>query len=227
MTDYDLLFKDLVSDSKKQISSISTLSTCKIVLNETGDGVKVFYKDDSSKPGWLPRPVLSHIRSPAWYKHFTKSVYAPHVVLDSYPRKAVKNADGLSIRVPEWVYKVKHSNGEIINYNIPVESLPFQQFPDNFCENVKNAIPQVFRGKLKLRRNQDRLMKRIELLLTKRGKYTDEAQRSWNAFFARLPKEDDLERPIEHLNVLNHLVRTYGQKRGKLSYKKAIPMTCF
>ena len=63
MTDYDILFKDLVDCSKKQISSISTLSTCKIVMNENGDGVKIMYKDDSSKPGWLPRPVLSHLRS--------------------------------------------------------------------------------------------------------------------------------------------------------------------
>ena len=201
------------------MSSISTMSTCKIVMNEAGDGVKVMYKDDSSKPGWLPRPVLSHLRSPAWYKHFTQSAYAAHVVLDSYPKKAVKSVDGISVRVPEWVYKVKHINGEIISYNIPVQSLPFSSFPDDFCENVRNAVPQVFRGKLKLRRNQDRLMRRIELLLTKRGRYTDEARRSWNAFFARLPKEDDQERPDEHLNILNYPVQTYGQKRGNLSYR--------
>jgi hypothetical protein len=146
MTDYDLLFKDIIDSSKKKISSISTIGTCKIVMNEAGDGVKVVYKDDSSKPGWLPRPILSHFRSPAWYKYFAKSVFAPNEILDTYPRKAVKSVDGISIRVPEWVYKVKHVNGEVISYNIPVQSLPFSSFPDDFSENIKYAAPQVFRG---------------------------------------------------------------------------------
>ena len=38
MTDYDLLFKDMAESTKKHMGSLTSLSMCKMVRNEAGDG---------------------------------------------------------------------------------------------------------------------------------------------------------------------------------------------
>ena len=220
MTDYDLLFKDMVDSAKKDIGSVSSLSMCKMMRNENGDGIKVMYKEDSTLPGWLPRPVLPHFRSAAWYRHFTgRTTYRPHEVLESFPRKVLKRVDGITHRWPEWVYKVKHANNEVHWYNIPVDSLPIPKFDEDLLERVNMAQPQEFRGKLRLRRNQERLRQRIDSLLTKRDKNTEEVKRSWDDFFSRLPKEDDLDRPEEHPNILAQLAKDHGHHMGKTRFE--------
>jgi hypothetical protein len=219
MTDYDLLFKDMAESSKKHMGSLTSLSMCKMVRNETGDGVKVMYKDDSTLPGWLPRPVFPEVRTHAWDKHFKgKTSYLPNQVLDSYPRKVLKQVDGITRRIPEWVYNVKHTNGEIHTYNIPVESLPIHNFPEDLDVRVNDAQPQQFHGKLRLGRNQIRVRSRIDQLLTKRGKNSDKVKKSWDEFFSRLPKDDDMDRPDEHPNILGELARKYGHKLGKSTH---------
>ena len=65
MTDYDLPFKDMADSARKQMGSLTSLSMCKMVRNETGDGVKVMHKDDSSLPGWLPRPAFPEVHTNA------------------------------------------------------------------------------------------------------------------------------------------------------------------
>jgi len=85
-----------------------------MVRNATGDGVQVMYKDDSSLPGWLPRPAFPEVRTAAWRKHFTgRTKYLPHQVLDSYPVKILKTIDGITQRILEWVYTVKHTNNDV------------------------------------------------------------------------------------------------------------------
>ena len=218
MTDYDLLFKDMADSARKQMGSLTSLSMCKMVRNETGDGVKVMYKDDSSLPGWLPRPAFPEVRTHAWLKHFKgKSKYLPHQVLDCYPLKVLKSVDGITQRIPEWVYTVKHADGEIHSYNIPAESLPINKFPEDLDVRINNALPEEFHGKLRLRRNQNRVRSRTDQLLTKRGKNSKEVKQSWDEFFSRLPKDDDMDRPHEHPNILGELARKYGHKLGKTS----------
>ena len=41
MTDYDLFFKDMAESSRKHVGSLTSLSMCQMVRNETGDGVKL------------------------------------------------------------------------------------------------------------------------------------------------------------------------------------------
>ena len=53
-----------------------------MMRNEIGDGIKAMYKEDSSLPGWLPWSVLPHFRSAAWYRHFRRTTYRPHEVLE-------------------------------------------------------------------------------------------------------------------------------------------------
>ena len=43
----------------------------------------------------------------------------------------MKIVDGITRRIPEWVYNVKHTNCEMHTYNIPVESLPIHNFPED------------------------------------------------------------------------------------------------
>jgi hypothetical protein len=186
-----------------------------MVRNEKGDGVEVMYKDDSSLPGWLPRPALPNVRMHAWAKHFKgKTSYLSQQVLHSYPLKVMKSVDGITQRTPHWVYDVKHANGEVHSYTIPVDSLPIPQFSEDIHALVKNALPQKFHGKLRLRRNQVRVRSRIDQLLTKRGKNSDQVKLSWDDFFNRLPKEDDMDRPHEYPNILSELARNYGHKLG-------------
>jgi hypothetical protein len=215
MTDYDLLFKDMAESAKKHMGSLTSLSVCKMVRNETGDGVRVMYKDDSCLSGLLPRPVLAEVRTHAWRKHFKgKKNYHPHQVLNCYPLKVLKKVDGITQRIPHWVYHVKHANKEAHSYTIPVDSLPIPKFPEDLDVRVHKALPQPFHGKLRLRRNQNRVRSRIDQLLTKRGKNTDEVKQSCDDFFSRLPKDDDMDRPHEHPNILSELTRNYGHKLG-------------
>jgi len=216
MTDYDLLFKDMAESSKKHMGSLTSLSMCKMVRNEAGDGVKVMYKEDSTLPGWLPRPAFPEHRTHAWVKHFKgKTKYHPRQVLDSYPLKVLKKVDGIRQRIPHWVYHVKHTNDEVHTYTIPVDSLPICKFPEDFNVRVNNALPQTFQGKLRLRRNLTRVRSRIDQLLTKRGKNSDEVKQSWDDFFSRLPKDDDMDRLLEHPNILDDVACKYGHKLGK------------
>ena len=219
MTDYDLLFQDMAESAKKSMGSLTSISMCKMVRNATGDGVQVMYKDDSSLPGWLPRPAFPEVRTAAWRKHFTgRTKYLPHQVLDSYPVKILKTVDGITQRIPEWVYTVKHTNNDVHTYSIPVESLPIHKFPEDLDVRLNNAQPQQFHGKLRLRRNQNRVRSRIDQLLTKRDKNSDQVKQSWDEFFNRLPKDDDMDRPHEHLNILGELARNYGHKLGKSNH---------
>ena len=127
----------------------------------------------------------------------------------------LKKVDGITQRIPHWVYHVKHTNDEVHTYTIPVDSLPICKFPEDFNVRVKNAQPQQFHGKLRLRRNQTRVRSRIDQLLTKRGKNSDEVKQSWDDFFSRLPKDDDMDRLLEHPNILDDLACKYGHKVGK------------
>ena len=110
---------------------------------------------------------------------------------------------------------MKHTNDEIHTYNIPVDSLPITNFPEDLDVRVNSAIPQQFHGKLRLRRNQNRVWSHIDQLLTKRGKNSEEVKKSWDEFFSRLPKDDDMDRPDEHPSILGELARNYGHKLDK------------
>ena len=98
MTDYNLLFKDMAETSKKHMGSLTSLSMCKMVRNETGDGFKVMYKDDSTLPGWLPRPVFPVVRIYAWDKHFKGRIWTLGLILRNH-NSLMANSDLDGIRL--------------------------------------------------------------------------------------------------------------------------------
>ena len=53
--------------------------------------------------------------------------------------------------------------------------------------------------------------------------YTDVYRESWKTFFTRLPCQSDTDRPEEHQNVLDLLIRDYGRKAEDHLEFKPIP----
>ena len=58
ITDYEKLFDSKAANKEQQIKYLHTVSKFMLIRDKTGKKVHLYYKHDSTAPGWLPKPVI-------------------------------------------------------------------------------------------------------------------------------------------------------------------------
>ena len=175
ITDYRQMFANV-----DKIADLSKARTIRITAKSDGTGVNVYYKDDSTKPGWFPRPTAArHCYS--WsqvFKHPTNPNATAQEVVNHGP--LCENG-----RRQEWYYNVRFSDVSEHGFTYPCPSLPCALTRACVDESLARATMQPISGNLMNIDKRGMLVDNISCLLSARG--DDHAIKEWHDFIFGLP----------------------------------------
>ena len=182
---------------------ISSCVKC-VRINNDSEGIpRVFYKYNNTAPGWYPKPVefASEADMQKLFKH-DDPVYG--AVL-RYKEYSGEEHPGVAMGIRQtWFYDVTYSNNEVITFPFKCISLPIIFFSELIDLNTLSH--QVYRAKICNKKDRETILNNIIKILTNRH-LTDDIP-SWQAFFSKLPVQDDYIFNNTLLNLINKYKRT-------------------
>lgn len=113
--DYASIFSDF---NNNNIEGLSQISLCRITAKANGEGVNMYYKDDSTADGWFPRPIIAANKSD-W-----DNLFLPDDVSQGIPIEVVSNPLMDRGQRQSWQYNVVFEGGEKKQFVIPCTPLP-------------------------------------------------------------------------------------------------------
>jgi len=160
------------------LSSLGIVSVKCIRINIDAGGIpRIFYKYDSTKSGWYPKPIeiASELDMQRLFKH-DDPTFGEVLRYKEYPGEAMGTRQ-------TWFYDVSYANGEVLTFPVKCISLPIK-FSDILID-LNDLSHQVFRGKLIDDRTRETVLNNIIKLLGNRHLNSDIP--SWRDFFSKLP----------------------------------------
>ena len=113
--DYASIFSDF---NKNNIDGLSQISLCRITAKPNGEGVDMYYKEDSTANGWFPRPIIVGNKD-AW-----KDLFQPDDVTQGVPIEVTSVPLMERGQRQSWRYDVQFERGEKKQFVHPCVSLP-------------------------------------------------------------------------------------------------------
>jgi len=185
-------------------SGLSTTKEIRISANSAGNP-QVFYKFDSSQPGWYPKPFEKKHKD-SWNRVFGQTDIAQGNVITVSDTPCFERGYR-----QHWNYKVGYAGGSVVDLLLKCISIPvsfdYLEAP-TLLEHIQLGNHQKFNGELIHLEYKNKLTSKIASILRNRDCEEDIAQ--WEAFIYSLPHSPDFNLGTNYINVFYQLVNEYG-----------------
>jgi hypothetical protein len=175
----------------------------RISANITGK-IEVFYKFDSAKPGWYPKP-LDQRDVNKWNIVFRHNDPGQGNVISVQETPCFEKGHRQN-----WLYKVEYAGGKVETIELNCISIPVSlDYGDNTLQHhISTARYQRFHGSLLKQEYRETLLSNISKILRNRDCESDIAK--WDEYICSLPDSPDFALGARYTNVLEQLVSFYG-----------------
>jgi hypothetical protein len=175
----------------------------RFAANITGK-VDVFYKFDSSKPGWYPKPFDQRDED-KWNTVFRHNDPEQGNVLSVHESPCCEKGSR-----QKWLYKVVYAGGNVENIELKCISLPvsFDYEEITLLQHISTAKNQKFNGNLLKSDYKETLLSNISKILRNRDCESDILK--WEEYMNSLPDSPDFVLGTRYTNVLEQLALSFG-----------------
>ena len=186
--DYDKLFKDCIPST---VSGILRVKELRITATEEGL-MEIYYKSNSVKEGWYPKPLDDFVRPIIWQELFRHPDFdLQGDVINVEPARAVMDHG----RRQYWEYKVRYAGGDIRYYQLKCISIPINLgTPEELRLRIESQElrRQEFLKSLSVQHKRDVIFEDIKSLL--RARLQDDHIPEWEDYFAELSVKIDSDK---------------------------------
>lgn len=182
---------------------MSTVKEIRISANSTGN-IAVFYKFDSAKPGWYPKPFDQRDVN-KWNTVFRHNDPGQGNVISVQETPCFEKGHR-----QQWLYKVEYAGGKLETIELNCISIPvtFDYGDNTLQQHISSAGYQRFNGSLLKPEYRETLLKNISKILGNRDCESDIAK--WEEYISSLPDSFDFAMGSRYSNILEQLVSSYG-----------------
>ena len=132
--DYASIFSDF---NKNNIEGLSHISLCRITAKQDGEGVEMYYKEDSTANGWFPRPIIVADKE-KWKELFQPDDITQGVPIDVIPIPLMDRGQR-----QRWRYDVQFEGGDKKEFVYPCIPLPVTLTRQNVLDRLRLVPHQV------------------------------------------------------------------------------------
>lgn len=184
-------------------SGLSSAKEIRISANTLGIP-QVFYKFDSSQPGWYPKPFEKKDVN-SWNRVFGQDDPAQGNVMKVMETPCFERGFR-----QHWNYKVEYAGGSVVDVMLKCISIPvsFEYDDTTFIEHIEMGNHQTFNGELIDQDNKRSLLNRISSILRNRDCESDIPQ--WENFINNFPNSSELKLGTNYKNVFFQLATKIG-----------------
>ena len=185
------------------VSGLSSVKEIRISANSEGI-TQVFYKFDSSQPGWYPKPFEKKDVG-SWDRVFGQNDIAQGNVITVSDSPCIERGYR-----QHWNYKVGYAGGSVVDMQLKCISIPvsFDYLDVTLLEHIHLGNHQQFNGDLIHLEYKNKLIDRISSILINRDCEPDIPQ--WEEFINRFPNSPDYSLGLNYINVFYQLIIGYG-----------------
>jgi len=182
---------------------LSSVKEIRISANTTGN-IEVFYKFDSGRPGWYPKPVDQRDVN-KWNIVFRHNDPRQGNVIAVQETPSYEKG-----RRQKWLYKVEYAGGNVETIELNCISIPVSFDYGNMTiqQHITTAKNQRFNGSLLKPEYKETLLNNISKILKNRDCESDIV--IWEEYISNLPDNSDFDLGERYTNVLDQLVSLYG-----------------
>jgi hypothetical protein len=182
---------------------LSAVKEIRISSNTTGK-IEVFYKFDSGKPGWYPKPVDQRDID-KWNIVFRHNDPRQGNVISVDETPSSEKG-----RRQKWLYKVEYAGGNVETIELNCISIPvsFDYGEMTLQQHISTAENQRFCGSLLKPEYKETLLNNISKILKNRD--CEPYIVIWEEYITSLPDSPDFALGVRYTNVLEQLISLYG-----------------
>jgi len=175
----------------------------RISANTLGN-IEVFYKFDSGKPGWYPKPLDQRDEN-KWNVVFRHNDPGQGNVMSVQETPCCERG-----RRQKWLYKVEYAGGNVETIELSCISIPvsFDYGEMTLLQHISKAENQKFHGNLLKPEYKEALLNNISKILRNRDCESDIAK--WEEYMNNLPDSSDFVLGTKYNNVLEQLALLFG-----------------